>query len=172
MYPILETKLDSIGNLTRQVTAYKLSVFPEIEPLHSGLSVLFNLWNVLRRDADMPSVQAFSSHRLSIMASGLKVTFIDVSDPNPWRFKIITKHGLIGISSNKPEPDQYLVDITCNLRSRALMRDCMNVRETRQPSYQEVSTQIQGVHRRFMQLAFPLKIDEATAIIVIGTRKV
>ncbi|MBL4721185.1 MAG: hypothetical protein JKY20_08665 [Alphaproteobacteria bacterium] len=172
MYPILATTLDSIGNLTRQVTAYKLSVFPEIEPLHGGLSVLFNLWTVLRRDADMPDAPEFSSHRLAIMAPGLKVTLIDVSDPNPWRFKIITEHGLVGTRDNKLVPGQYLVDIACNLRSRALMRDCMNVRETRRPSYQEVSTKIQGVQRRFMQLTLPLKIDETTTTIVIGTRKI
>ena len=157
MANVLETIFESAGNDTYQVTTYQFSTFNSSETGFGGLTVLYNVWNALRGDAIAPDSTQFTARRLAIMDSQLTTTFIDVSDPNPWRYKIVHEHSL---SRSNPEhrlPNGYLKDIACPMRSRVLIRTCMEIRETRQPAYHEISTRIRGDGAQFMQLSLPLE---------------
>jgi hypothetical protein len=171
MANVLETYFESSGSDTRQSTTYDVSTINASESEFSGLATLYNVWNVLRGDAIAPDASDFATHSLAIMDSQLTISLLDVSDPNPWRFHYLRRSGAGGSNAANSMPSDLLKDIPCPMRSRALIRTCMKIRETRQPAYHEISKSNRGDVQQFMQLCLPLVTDGAVSRIILGTRK-
>jgi hypothetical protein len=171
MANVLETIFESAGNDIRQATLYDFSTIKLSAPRFGGLTTLYRIWNTLRGDAIAPDASHFASNCLAIMDSRLTMTLIDVSNPNPWWFRFLGKHSLGGTRVTEGDADDFLKDVPCPMTSRALIRTCMKIRETRQPVYNEISKTTLGGDYQLLQLSLPLFTEDAVSGVILGTRK-
>lgn len=167
----IETSFETAAGNLRQVVQYEFSSFSQTEPANSVLLSLYNIWDLLRSDNEMPRAEAFESNKLNILGNNDHISLLDVSDPNPWNIRNVTPTRLFRNSTDLIINDAFVRDLPVSMHARATMRECLKAQQAETPLYHELFMNFSGETQHFMQLTLPLSnAGGVVSHLLIGAR--